>query len=144
MRESALAVCHEREIFMAWVELITILALLQAAFFAARVGKARGDYHIKAPAVAGHEMFERYYRVQMNTMEQLILFLPALWLGARHLDPRLAAAIGAIYLVGRIVYYRAYIADPAKRGMGFSLSLLPSAALLLAALVSIVRELLAG
>jgi glutathione S-transferase len=129
---------------MAWVELITILALLQAAFFAARVGKARVDYQIKAPAVAGHEMFERYYRVQMNTMEQLILFLPALWLGARHLDPRLAAAIGAIYLVGRTIYYRAYIADPAKRGMGFSLSLFPSAALLIAALVFIIRGMLAG
>jgi glutathione S-transferase len=129
---------------MAWVELITILALLQAAFFAARVGKARVDYQVKAPAVAGHEMFERYYRVQMNTMEQLILFLPALWLAARHYDPRLVAAVGAVYLVGRTVYYRAYIADPAKRGTGFSLSLLPSAALLLATLVSIVRGMLAG
>jgi uncharacterized MAPEG superfamily protein len=129
---------------MAWVELVTILALLQAAFFAARVGKARADYHVKAPAVAGNEMFERYYRVQMNTLEQLVLFLPALWLGARHLDPRLAAAIGAIYLVGRTVYYRAYITDPAKRGLGFSLSLFPSAALLLAALVSIIRGMLAG
>jgi glutathione S-transferase len=129
---------------MAWVELITILALLQAVFFAARVGKARVDYGIKAPAVTGHEMFERYYRVQMNTLEQLVLFLPALWLGAMHVDPRLAAAIGAIYLVGRTVYYKAYIADPAKRGMGFSLSLLPSAALLIAALVGIVRGLVAG
>jgi glutathione S-transferase len=129
---------------MAWVELITILALLQAAFFAARVGKARGDYGIKAPAVTGHEMFERYYRVQMNTLEQLVLFLPALWLGAMHVDPRLAATIGSIYLVGRAVYYRAYIADPAKRSLGFSLSLLPSAALLVAALVSVVRGLAAG
>ena len=129
---------------MAWVELITILALLQAAFFAARVGKARGDYGIKAPAVTGHEMFERYYRVQMNTLEQLVLFLPALWLGAMHVDPRLAATIGSIYLVGRAVYYRAYIADPAKRSLGFSLSLLPSAALLVAALVSVVRGLVAG
>jgi glutathione S-transferase len=129
---------------MAWVELITILALLQAVFFAARVGKARVDYGIKAPAVTGHEMFERYYRVQMNTLEQLVLFLPALWLGAMHVDPRLAAAIGSIYLVGRTVYYKAYIADPAKRSLGFSLSLLPSAALLVAALVSVVRGLAAG
>ena len=129
---------------MAWVELITILALLQAAFFAARVGKARGDYGIKAPAVTGHEMFERYYRVQMNTLEQLVLFLPALWLGAMHVDPRLAAAIGSIYLVGRAVYYRAYIADPAKRSFGFALSLLPSAALLIAVLVGVVRGLVAG
>ena len=129
---------------MAWVELITILALLQAVFFAARVGKARVDYGIKAPAVTGHEMFERYYRVQMNTLEQLVLFLPALWLGAMHVDPRLAATIGSIYLVGRAVYYRAYIADPAKRSLGFSLSLLPSAALLVAALVSVVRGLAAG
>jgi len=129
---------------MAWVELITILALLQAAFFAARVGKARADYGIKAPAVSGHEMFERYYRVQMNTMEQLILFLPALWLGARHFEPRLVAAIGAVYLVGRMVYYQAYVADPARRGMGFSLSLLPSATLLLAVLASIIWEMLTG
>jgi uncharacterized MAPEG superfamily protein len=129
---------------MAWVELVAILALLQFAFFAARVGKARGDYGVKAPAVAGHELFERYYRVQMNTLEQLALFLPALWLGSRHLDPRWAAAIGAVYLVGRVIYYRAYIADPAKRGPGFSLSFLPSAVLLVAALVGLVRGLAVG
>jgi len=129
---------------MAWVELITVLALLQFVFFVARVGKARGDYGVKAPAVAGHEMFERYYRVQMNTLEQLALFLPALWLGSRYLDPRWAAAIGAVYLVGRMLYYRAYIADPAKRGTGFSLSVFPSVALLVVALVGIVRGMAAG
>jgi len=127
---------------MAWVELVTVLALLQFVFFGAMVGRARGKYGIRAPAVSGNEMFERYYRVQMNTLEQLALFLPALWLGARHMDPQWAAALGAVYLVGRALYFREYVADPAKREPGFALTIFPSAILLIAALVGVARALL--
>jgi uncharacterized MAPEG superfamily protein len=124
------------------VELVMILALIQFSTFGAAVGRARGKYGVRAPAVTGNEMFERYYRVQMNTLEQLVLFLPAIWLGAQHLDPRLAAGLGVVYLAGRVVYFLAYIKDPAKRGLGFALTIWPTVVLLVTALVAIARDLL--
>ncbi|MFZ8885939.1 MAG: MAPEG family protein [Steroidobacteraceae bacterium] len=129
---------------MALVQLVAVLAILQFIAFAMLVGKARGTYGIKAPAVTGHDVFERYYRVQMNTLEQLVVFLPALWLGAQHLNPLWAAALGVVYLIGRQLYLRAYVSDPASRGLGFLLTFLPSVLLLLAALVGAVRSLMAA
>jgi len=126
---------------MAWIELVTVLALIQYLVFGALVGRARGRYGVKAPATTGHEVFERTYRVQMNTLETLVVFLPALWLAARYWSPAWVAAVGAVYLVGRILYARLYIANPASRGMGYLLSVLPIMALLLAALVGVLRSL---
>jgi len=120
---------------MVLVEIVTVLALLQFVVFGALVGRARGKYGISAPSVSGHEMFERYYRVQMNTLELLVVFVPSLWLAARYWSPLVVAAIGAIYLVGRVLYLRAYVSEPAKRGIGFVLSLGPAVLLLLATLV---------
>ena len=123
---------------MVLVEIVTVLALLQFVVFGALVGRARGKYGISAPAVSGHEMFERYYRVQMNTLELLVVFVPSLWLAARYWSPLVVAAIGAIYLVGRVLYFRAYVSEPAKRGIGFVMSLGPAVVLLLATLVGAV------
>jgi len=120
---------------MVLVEIVTVLALLQFVVFGALVGRARGKYGIHAPSVSGHEMFERYYRVQMNTLELLVVFVPSLWLAARYWSPLVVAAIGAIYLVGRVLYLRAYVSEPAKRGIGFVLSIGPAILLLLATLV---------
>jgi uncharacterized MAPEG superfamily protein len=115
---------------MAYIELVTALALAQYLVFATLVGRARGQYGVKAPAVTGHEMFERFYRVQMNTLELMVVFLPALWLAARHAKPEWMAALGAVYLVGRLVYLRAYVSNPGSRGMGFLLSFMPVVMLL--------------
>lgn len=120
---------------MVLVEIVTVLALLQFVVFGALVGRARGKYGIGAPSVSGHEMFERYYRVQMNTLELLVVFVPGLWLAARYWSPFVVAAIGAVYLVGRVLYFRAYLSEPAKRGTGFVMSLGPAVLLLLATLV---------
>ena len=125
---------------MVLVEIVTVLALLQFVVFGGLVGRARGKYGISAPAVSGHEMFERYYRVQMNTLELLVVFVPSLWLAARYWSPLAVAAIGAIYLVGRVLYFRAYVSEPAKRGIGFVMSLGPAVLLLLATLVGAVIE----
>ena len=123
---------------MVLVEIVTVLALLQFVVFGALVGRARGKYGISAPAGSGHEMFERYYRVQINTLELLVVFVPSLWLAARYWSPLVVAAIGAIYLVGRVLYFRAYVSEPAKRGIGFVMSLGPAVLLLLATLVGAV------
>lgn len=119
---------------MSAIHLVAVLALLQYLFFGALVGQARGRYGVAAPAVGGHEQFERIYRVQMNTLELLVAFLPALWLAAMYWSPQAVAAVGAVYLVGRLLYWRAYCQDPRRRSLGFALSFLPIVALLLAAL----------
>lgn len=116
------------------VYLVIALALLQFFFFGAMVGRARVKYDVPAPATSGNDMYERYFRVHYNTMEQLVVFIPAIWLFGYYLSPTWAAAIGIIYLIGRFVYFRAYVKDPPKRGPGFGLTMLPIAILLLGGL----------
>ena len=124
------------------VTIVVTLALLEYIAFAMLVGGARGKYGVKAPAVTGHEMFERYYRVQMNTLELLVVFVPAIWLFADYVDARWAAGLGTIYLVGRVVYFRSYVKDPASRGAGFGLSMLPVLAMVIGVLFAAGRQLL--
>lgn len=119
---------------MNFVDIIAMLALLQYLMFGSLVGRARGTYGVKAPAVTGHEQFERVYRVQMNTLELLVVFLPALYVAARYWPAPFVAGVGAVYLVGRVVYWRAYVAAPASRGLGFLLSVGPVFTLLIVAL----------
>ncbi len=107
---------------MAYVHIVTALAVLQFMVFGFKVGAARGRYGVKAPAVSGHVMFERHFRVQQNTLEQLVAFLPGLYLFSRYFDPVWAAVIGAVYLVGRELYAARYVSDPAKRGPGFAMT----------------------
>lgn len=128
---------------MAWVDLVALLALAQFIFFGVLVGRARVQFGVKAPATSGHEGFDRIYRVQMNTLELLVVFLPSLYLAARHFPAAGLAAAGAVYLLGRLVYWRAYVANPGSRGLGFMLSALSAYGLLLAALVGTLRSLAA-
>lgn len=128
---------------MAWVALVIVLALLELLVFQMLVGKARGKYGVNAPATSGNEIFERYFRVQENTVEQLLLFVPGVWLFGTFISPIWAALLGAVFIVGRAIYAATYIADPKKRGLGFALSMLPNLALLIGALIGAVRGILA-
>jgi glutathione S-transferase len=119
---------------MALVNLIVALALLQFFAFGAAVGRARGKYNVPAPATTGNEMFERYFRVQMNTLELLVMFIPAIWMFGFYVSAHIAAALGATYIVGRGIYYFSYVRDPKKRELGFALSAVPVAALVLGAI----------
>jgi uncharacterized MAPEG superfamily protein len=119
---------------MELVAVIIALALLEYFVFGALVGRARVQYKVDAPAVTGHPVFERYFRVQQNTLELLVMFVPAAWLFGTYVSPAWAAGLGAIYLVGRIVYIRSYVADPKKRSAGFGLSILPILAMVLGVL----------
>jgi len=125
---------------MNYVDLVAIAALLQYQFFVFLVARARGKYGVPAPATSGHDMFERAYRVQMNTLELLVVFLPALYLANQYWTPTNAAIAGAVYLVGRFIFWRAYMTNPASRGLGFMLSLLPCAFMLVGALVGVLRS----
>ena len=129
---------------MAWVHLVALLALLECFFFAYAVGKARETYQLRAPATTGNENFERYFRVQQNTIEQMILFLPSLFIAAVYWPAQWVAALGAVYLVGRIVYYHAYVRDPRSRGLGFLLSSAPIILLVVAGAIGVVRVLLSS
>ena len=125
--------------------LVTLLTVLLLSGTVWVVGRAREKYAIKAPAVTGHPVFERAYRVQMNTLEQTVLFLPTLWLAATHGFGGLWAGIaGLVWLVGRVWYAAAYLKDPAKRGPGFGVSMLGWIALLIMACIGVVRAMTLG
>lgn len=127
---------------MPLVELVAILAALQLIFFGIMCGAARRKSGLKAPAVTGDEGFERAYRVQVNTIELIIAFLPALIIAGRYWSEVIVAGIGAIYLVGRIIYWRSYVSAPESRALGFALSMLPIFALVILALIGIIMALL--
>ena len=120
---------------MTYTDIVTALALLQFVWFGMLVGQARGKYDIKAPAVTGNEIFERHFRVQQNTLELLILFVPGLYLFSHYFNPLWAAGLGVVYLIGRQIYAASYVKDPASRSAGYGLSALPTLILVLGGLV---------
>ena len=119
---------------MAYLTIVTLLAVLEFVVFGLLVGMARGKYDVQAPATTGNELFERQYRIHYNTLEQLIIFIPGLWAFGYFVDELWGAGIGAIYIIGRIVYARAYGNDPASRGNGMIMSVIPSYILVLGGL----------
>jgi len=124
------------------VAVVIVLALVQYIAFGMLVAWARGKYGVKAPAVTGHETFDRYFRVHQNTLELLVAFVPAIWLFGMYVDPTWAALLGLVFIVARMLYLRGYVTDPAKREVGFTLSMLPVLVLLVGALWGAGRSLL--
>jgi uncharacterized MAPEG superfamily protein len=124
------------------VVVISVLALLQFTWFGFEVGSMRGKFNVKAPAITGDPGFDRVFRVHYNTMEQLAVFLPALWLFAYKVDPVWASGFGIVYLVGRFIYRAAYLKDPASRALGFGMTFLPSSIMLVWVLIAAARGLL--
>ena len=127
---------------MANATLIVLLALLQFVWFSARVGMARGKYKIEAPACSGDENFERLFRVQMNTLEQLVVFIPAMYAFAFYLSPLWVLVPGIVWLLGRFVYSATYINDPKTRGPGMGLTLLANIVLILGAMFGVIESML--
>lgn len=104
--------------------LVTLLVVVLMFWTAINVGKARAKYEVKAPATSGHEMFDRAYRVQMNTIESAMLLLPSMWIYASLIGDIGAGVSGFIWIAGRLWYAIAYQQDPAKRGPGFGIAFL--------------------
>ena len=119
---------------MEWVAIVTLLVLAEYLYFAMQAGMSRGRYEVPAPATTGNETFERVFRVQANMLEQLIAFLPSLWLFAYYVHPGVAALLGLVFLVGRFLYGRGYVESPEKRGPGFLTSFAATSILLLGGL----------
>lgn len=122
------------------VAIVTILALGQFVLFSIQVGSMRGKHGVKAPAISGHPDFERMFRIQQNTMEQLVVFVPALWIFARYVNPMWAAGMGLVFIVGRFIYRSSYLKDPASRSMGFTITFLPTAVMLVWGLIAALRS----
>lgn len=124
---------------MPLIQLVIVLALAQFLFFLFAVGRARKTYKVAAPATTGNEIFERYFRVQMNTLELLVILIPSLLLFGQYFGAYLGAGLGVVYLVGRMVYFTSYVKDPKGRSLGYGLSSLPVMILLAGALIGAIR-----
>lgn len=127
---------------MEWVAIVTVAAMLQFIWFGVRVGQMRAKHEVKAPETAGPPEFMRTYRVHYNTMEQLILFFPSLWMFAYFVDPRLAAALGVLFIISRFMYGSAYVHDPKSRSTGFMAGFFVLVALMGGTVYGAIRDLL--
>ena len=120
------------------VYIVVVLALILFTVLGMLVGRARAAHGVKAPAITGPEEFERTFRAHQNTLESLIVFVPAVWIFGTAVDPLWAAIIGLVYLVGRVIYAIGYISAAEKRGLGMMIGFLASAVLVLGSLVGLV------
>lgn len=131
---------NKRRPIVEYVAIVTGLALLQVFIFSIQVGQQRGKHDVKAPAVTGHPEFERAYRIHQNTIEQVIIFLPSLWIFATYWRPDIAAGLGLLFIVGRQVYRGAYMEDPTKRAAGFATGAIAVLVLLVGGLIGAIMK----
>ena len=129
---------------MHFAAIITLLALSLFTSAVVWVGAARIKYGVKAPATTGNENFERIFRVQMNTLENLVLFLPALWLFNYYVSPLWTGILGLVWLLGRVDYALSYARSAEARSRGYGISALAFLALAVGAAVGIVLRIIAG
>lgn len=121
--------------------IVTLLAVMFYFYTSLRVARARAAFGIKAPAMTGHPDFERVFRVQMNTLEWMPIFLPALWLFALYLGDVYAALLGVIWIVGRVLYMTGYAQAANKRGVGFGIQALAAMLLWFGAMIGVIWRL---
>ena len=124
--------------------LVTLLAILVYFYSSILVSRARGKFGVKLPAIMGNPDFERVFRAQMNTLEWLPIFLPSLWLFAIYVNDAVAAAIGLVWVIGRILYVLGYAQAVAKRSLGFAIQALATIALWVGAFGAIVWRIVQG
>lgn len=118
--------------------IVTALSGLQAFFFAFQVGRQRVAHGVPAPAMSGHDDFMKAYRAHQNTVEQLVIFLPGLWLFGYYVSPMIGAGLGLVFVIGRFVYWNGYMKSPKNRGPGFLISAGAMIALVLGGLIGAV------
>jgi len=122
---------------MEYIILIILVALLQYSFFVFKVGFSRGKYEVHAPKTVGNETWERYFRVQQNTMEQLIIFIPSILVFSMHVSEKWALLPGVLFIVGRQSYYFLYVKNPDSRGIGMILSFFSSLAMVIGSIIAL-------
>lgn len=127
---------------MELIAIVTGLAVLQSFFFAFQVGKARVQHGVDAPAMTGAPDFDRAFRVHANTVEQLVVFLPGLWMFGYYVHELTGAIIGMLFIIGRFIYRNAYLSEPKRRAAGFGIGALSMAVLVLGGMIGAATRLL--
>lgn len=120
---------------MELIFIVIFIALIEYLVFGGYVGQARSTYDIPAPLTTGNETFERYFRVHMNTLENLIVFIPSIIGFATYVHVEIAAFFGMLFIIGRYLYFRGYVKDPKARAAGSALGGLSMVFLLLGGLI---------
>jgi uncharacterized membrane protein YecN with MAPEG domain len=121
-----------------WLAIVTLLSLLTYFWIGYRVAGARRRHGIAAPAIGGHVDFERVFRSHQNTLEWLPIYLPSLWLFAFYWDGNIAAGLGAVWIIGRVLYALGYAREAGARSTGFMIQALATGVLLFGALAGAV------
>ena len=124
---------------MLYTAAVTVLTVLLFFYMGLNVGRMRAKHGIKAPAMTGHDEFERAVRVHMNTLEGAMAFLPVLWIAAIYFGGWIPALAGFVWVVGRVIYMIGYMAAPEKRETGFTIQALALVVLIVLAIWGIVR-----
>jgi glutathione S-transferase len=127
-----------------YTPIVTLLAVIFYVFLATRVAVARGKFDVKLPATAGNPDFERIFRVHMNTLEWMPTFLVPLWLCAVYLSDIVAAVLGLVWIVGRVLYFTGYRSAVEKRLPGFFIQATACLLLSIGAAVGIVMHFFGG
>lgn len=122
------------------VAVVTVLAVLQAFGFAFLVGKQRAKHGVKAPTITGDAEFERAFRIHQNTVEQLVIFIPALWIFSYYVHDLTGAGLGLVFVISRLVYRQGYLNDPASRARGFGIGALVMMVLMLGGLIGAIMS----
>ena len=126
---------------MEYAPIIVMRALLEYIWFTVRVGASRGKYEVKAPNCTGDDTFERLFRVQQNTLEQLIIFIPGIFAFAHFVSVKWSWLPGGLFIVGRFMYSSEYINKPDSRVPGMSMTLLANAICVIGALFVLITGL---
>ena len=122
------------------IAVVTVIAAFQAFSFAYLVGKQRVKHGVKAPAITGEAEFERAFRIHQNTVEQMVIFLPALWLFGYYVHVLIGAGLGLVFVISRFIYRKSYLTDPTSRTAGFGIGALTMMILMLGGLIGAVTS----
>lgn len=122
------------------IAVVTVLAVFQVFSFAFLVGKQRVKHGVKAPAITGDAEFERAFRVHQNTVEQMVIFIPVLWLFGYYVHALIGAGLGLVFVISRIIYRKSYLNDPTSRTAGFGIGALIMMTLALGGLIGAVMS----
>jgi len=129
-------------IAMKFTALVTLAALLWTFILSGRAGAMRGKYGVNAPATTGNIEFEKAFRIHANTIETLVLLIPLLWMATAVVGDLWAALAGLVWIVGRVIYAKEYMADPSTRTPGMVITVLPMGALAIIVIVGIIKAFL--
>jgi glutathione S-transferase len=124
------------------LEIVTLLALLEYSILGVMVGRARQRYGVEAPATTGNPDFERYFRVHENTLESLVVFIPALWIFSLTVSYHFGVALGLLFIIARIIYATGYLSAASKRAPGAIATAVINAILVLGSLIWILVKVL--